>query len=99
MTAGIANFDMGVILPFILGIGVTVLLLARLVNRLFEKHYNLAFHSIIGFVIASTLPTIPKSYGGIGEILLCILCAIGGFFGAYYLDKWSSKLAAEAEEQ
>lgn len=97
MTAGIAALDMGVVLPFVLGIGVTVLLLARLVNKLFEKHYAIAFHCILGFVIASTLPTIPRSYTSSTELILCIVCAVAGFFGAYWLDKWSNRVAAKAE--
>ena len=97
MSEGIATFDLNVLVPFAIGIIATVLLLARLVNDLFEKHYGIAFFCVIGFVIASTIPIIPVSFTGWGEAVLCVVAAVGGFIGAYMMDRWSEKHPAQEE--
>ena len=97
MSEGIATFDLNVLIPFAIGIIGTVLLLARLVNDLFEKHYGIAFFCVIGFVIASTIPIIPVSFTGWGEAVLCVVAAVGGFIGAYMMDRWSEKHPAQEE--
>lgn len=99
MSVGISTFDLGVLVPFALGIIGTVLLLARLVNHLFEKHYGIAFYCVIGFVIASTIPIIPVSFTGAGEVLLCVAAAAGGFAGAFFMDRWSGKLPSQDAEE
>jgi len=91
MSAGIASFDFNVLFPFAVGIIGTVLLLARLVNHLFDKHYGIAFYCVIGFVIASTIPIIPVAFTGWGEALLCIVAAAVGFAGSLFMDRWGEK--------
>lgn len=91
MSVGISTFDIGVLAPFALGIIGTVLLLARLVNHLFNKHYGIAFYCVIGFVIASTIPIIPISFTGVGEAALCVAAAVAGFAGSFFMDRWSEK--------
>lgn len=87
MSAGIAALDPKVVIPFIIGIAVTVVLLARGVDMLFNKHYAVAYHCIIGFVIASTIPIIPTAFASTREVIFSIACAIVGFIGAYYMSK------------
>lgn len=91
MSAGIATLDPNVLIPFAIGIISTVVLLARLVNNLFEKHYGIAFYCVVGFVIASTIPIIPLSFAGWGEAVLCVVAAVAGFAGAFLMDRWSDK--------
>lgn len=91
MSEGIATFDIQVLIPFAIGIIGTVLLLARLVNHLFENHYGIAFYCVIGFVIASTIPIIPVSFTGWGEAVFCIVAAVAGFAGSFLMDRWSEK--------
>jgi len=98
MSAGISTFDLGVLVPFAIGIVGTVLLLARLVNHLFNKYYGIAFYCVIGFVIASTIPIIPVAFTGWGEALLCIVAAAAGFAGAFLMDRWSEKHPAQDDE-
>lgn len=86
MTSGIAALDMSVIIPFLIGIAVTVILLAKGVNALLTRSYGVACHCIIGFVIASTIPIIPASFKSTGELLLSIAAAIIGFGAAYLLS-------------
>lgn len=91
MSAGIAALDINVLFPFAIGIISTVVLLARFVNHLFEKHYGIAFFCVIGFVIASTIPIIPLSFTSVGEAMLCVLAAAVGFVGSFIMDRWSDK--------
>lgn len=99
MSEGIATLNWHVLLPFAIGIIGTVLLLARLVNMLFEKHYGIAFYCVIGFVIASTIPIIPVSFAGVGEALLSILAVLVGFFGSYFLERLGGKQMSISEEE
>lgn len=99
MSAGIAVLDFNVLIPFAIGIIATVLLLARFVDRLFEKHYGIAFFCVIGFVIASTVPIIPVSFTGWGEAIFCIVAAGAGFAGAFLMDRWSGKLPSQNENE
>lgn len=91
MSQGISTFDFGVLVPFAIGIIGTVVLLARMVNHLFDKHYGIAFYCVIGFVIASTIPIIPTSFTGWGEAVLCVAAAGLGFAGSFLMDRWSDK--------
>ena len=95
MSAGIAALDVNVLFPFAIGIISTVVLLARFVNHLFEKHYGIAFYCVIGFVIASTIPIIPLSFTGVGEAALCVIAAAVGFAGSLLMDRWSDKYPKE----
>ena len=95
MSDGIGRLDFGVILPVIGGIAVVALLLARLVNGLFERHYSIMSHAIVGFVAASVLAIVPTEFSGVWNILGCIGCAAAGFFIAYAMDVWGKKIKPE----
>lgn len=99
MSAGISALDPGVLVPFAVGIIGTVVLLARLVNRLFERHYGIAFFCVIGFVIASTIPIIPLSFNGAGEALVSLLAAGAGVAASFFLERWGDKLPAREKEE
>ena len=86
MTAGIAAVDPAVIFPLFLGAALTVVLMARLVNRLFERHYRLAFHLVLGFVAASAVMIIPRTYESPAQGFACLLCAAAGFTAAWLLN-------------
>ena len=47
----------------------------------------MAFHGILGIVVASTLVILPLSYTGVGEMLLSALFALAGAALAYFLDR------------
>ena len=86
MTAGIAALDFSVILPLLLGLAITVISLARVVNSLFEKHYALVSRLILGFVIASTLKIVPSSFESVGALVLSLACFAVGFAVARGMD-------------
>ncbi len=77
---GIGNFDFSVLIPAGIGGLVTVILLAKAASKLMEKYHSVAFHSIIGIVVAATLVIIPfKSFtGSIINPIINIICIVGG---------------------
>lgn len=101
MTAGIGSLDFAVILPLALGILTTAILLARLINRLFERHYSIMSHIVLGVVIASTAVIIPFEFADTAELLFCLLSAVIGFFLAWGLDaigkRYQKKAAAQQQ--
>ena len=95
LNSGIAAFDMGVIVPWVLGMFGTAVLLARLVTYLFDKFYSLSFHAVVGIVLASTIVIIPLEYNNILQLLAGILFGAAGFIIAYLSDKMDLKVKSE----
>jgi putative membrane protein len=88
---GISSLDMGVLIPFVIGIIVTVVLLAKLVNMLFKKHYAVISRIILGFVISSSLKTLPHEMDGVWTIIISIICFVIGFAVAHFMEKNEKK--------
>ena len=98
MSAGIAALDLGVILPIGVGLVIMVVLIAKPIKYLFDKHYALMYHSIIGIVIASTLVIMPLEQAyGVTDIVICAVCFVVGAVIAYFMEKASSKLDKSAK--
>ena len=93
MVEGIASFDPAVVVPWLAGMGSVVLLLARLVNWLFKAHYVIAYHAVVGIVLASTLIIVPTRYANTRELLFCIVCAAVGAVLAHFSGKLQTKNA------
>ena len=81
-----AAFEASVLLGILPGMLGTVALLARLVNYCFRTHYALAYHAVLGVVLASTLVLVPTEYSGVGEVLLSVVCCAAGFAVAFYME-------------
>jgi len=95
MTVGIARLQMSVILPLLLGIVLTVAVLARLVNRLFERHNSIASHAVLGIVIASTLLIIPAQFQDALGLALSVVAFALGFGGALLMNKCGDTLGGQ----
>ena len=77
MLNGIANLNVSVIIPLIIGVVACILLLSKGVNAIYKHHYNLISHFIIGVVAATTVMILPDwSIGGLTAVfgVICILC-------------------------
>ncbi len=74
------------------GAAVSILLMARTVNWLFKRYHALAFHGILGVVLASTLVIVPVSYEGFAEIWLSAVCCMGGFGIACLMDRLDDRI-------
>lgn len=95
LTSGIADLDMRVLFPFLIGILVTVLLLARLINMLYKKHNTLMSRIILGFVIASSIKIIPSSFDTTAILIISVICFVAGFAAARAMDVWSARFNVE----
>ena len=92
MLEGLAHLDLLVLSACLPGLVLSVALLARLVSWFFHRYYSVAFHGILGFVIASTLVIIPTEYTGAGEMALSASCCVGGFLLAYFLGRLDKRV-------
>lgn len=95
MTTGVGSLDPAVLGPMAAGILLVVALLSRVVNRLFLRHYSLAFHGIVGVVVASTVAIIPLRYQSVGEGLLCAAAAALGFLVSWLMEEKLPKQESE----
>ena len=95
MNAGIGAIDFSVILPLVLGVAISVLLFARIVNMLFKKHYTVISRVILGFVTASTLMILPTSFTSVTKLIISLACFAAGFALTRIIDVIGSKQKAE----
>ncbi len=92
---GIGNLDFGVLIPGGIGALATVILFAKAVDTLFKKHYSVAFHAIVGVVIAATIMIIPFASftTSVMSAVINVVCIVVGVVAALALDKFNSKYA------
>lgn len=91
--AGIGKLDFYILIPAGIGAVLTLILLSKFVNMLFERHYTVAFHAIVGVVIAATIMIIPfDSFAcSIREFFVNMVCIVTGIFSALKLDQFNQK--------
>lgn len=95
MASGIRHLDLGVVIPLVLGLGISVLLLAKLVAFLFNKAYTFMYHFILGIVIGSTIAIIPGGVSG-WTIVVCGLLFVVGVASSSALAKLDEKYPHES---
>lgn len=91
---GIGNIDFSILVPGGIGALLTVILLAKGMNYLLQKHHSTVSHLIIGIIIAATLPIIPYA-GFVSNVQSGItnaLCLISGLVAALLLDRFNRKV-------
>lgn len=95
--AGIGHLDMSVCIPGGIGALVTVILFSRAVNSLFDHHYSVAFHAIIGVVIAATVMIIPfgSFTASVTGCVVNVICVVVGIVAALALDNFNQKFDVE----
>lgn len=80
---GIGDFDLMVLIPAGIGVGVTFIAFARLISNLFNKHYSVAQNIVVGIVIAATAVIIPfNSFSAsvLSAVINVICIAVGVAF-------------------
>lgn len=95
LVEGIGNLDFSVLIPAGIGALITVILLAKAIDILMNRHYSIVFHGIIGIVIAATIVIIPfQSFTrGVKDAVINIVCIAVGIVVALVLDKFNSKVS------
>ena len=91
---GIGHLDFAILVPGGIGALLTVIILAKAINALFTNHYSIAFHGIVGIVIAATVMIIPFASfaSSVQSALVNAVCLIVGVIFALLLDKFNSKV-------
>lgn len=94
---GMGRLRPSVLLPGIIGAVVTIVLLARAVERLFEQHYSVAFHAIVGVVAAATLVIIPfkDMVSSPAALVGDLICLTVGIVLAAALDRFNARFPKE----
>lgn len=95
LNRGLANLDFKVLIPWIIGMGATVLLVARAVNYFFNKKESVAYHAVVGIVVASTLMIVPLEYESIVQLPIGILFGAVGYVVAFISEKLDLKVKEE----
>lgn len=97
---GIGSLNFSVLIPGGIGALVTIVLLSRAVNAIFDNHYSVAFHAIIGIVIAATVMIIPFSSFTVSvtSCIINIICIVCGIVVATVLDKLNTKIINQSKE-
>ena len=91
---GFDQVQFDVIIPAAIGALVTVILLAKAIDTLMNRHYSIVFHGIIGIVIAATVVIIPfdSFASSVQDAVINIVCIAAGIVIALVLDKFNSKV-------
>ncbi|MGX7108133.1 DUF368 domain-containing protein [Facklamia miroungae] len=90
MSDGFKSLDLGVIIPIGVGGLLTILLLSKLIESIFDAYYAKFFHFIFGVVLASTFMIVPTDYSGItlnGYAMCGLMLLLGSALGW-----WMSRL-------
>ncbi|MBQ3104764.1 MAG: DUF368 domain-containing protein [Lachnospiraceae bacterium] len=95
--AGIGALDFAILIPGGIGALATVILFARTVDSLFNTHYSVAFHAIIGVVIAATVMIIPfgSFAASLTSCLVNVFCIAAGIVAALLLDNFNQRFEKE----
>ena len=99
MTSGIAALEPKVLLPMLLGISLTALALARVVNTLYKKRYALMSRIVLGFVIASSLKALPTAFNNGIILIISLICFALGFAVARIMDIAQRKQSEALDEK
>lgn len=96
---GLGVLDFSILLPAGIGGLATLLLLSKAVDSLFKKHYSVAFHGIVGIVIAATVMIIPfESFTvSVAAALINLVCIAVGIVASLLLDKFNQKYSVDKE--
>lgn len=93
MADGFKSFDMGVLIPIGIGGLLTVVLLAKIINYIFDHYYPIFFHFIFGVVVASTLMIVPTNYSSFTFLsyFFCFLMLVLGIGVGYWMTQLEKK--------
>jgi putative membrane protein len=104
MSAGIKSLDFAVILPLGITMLATLLLLSRAMKAAFEKIHSIASHSVMGFVLATTMmlftvtedgsASIIETFSGV-NIAIYLGCIIGGAVASFFFSMLCKKMKPE----
>lgn len=86
---GIGHLSMEVLIPGGIGGLITIIFLSRAINSLFDRYYSIAFHAIVGVVIAATIMIVPFESFAVSarSCLINVFFIAAGVFVASLMDQ------------
>lgn len=99
MSEGISRLSFSVLIPIGISMLACLLLLSRVMKLVFDKFHSIASHSVIGFVIATTLMLLPSFNTSIGNIAIYVAFIICGALAGYFFTRFCDKIKAATEEK
>ena len=99
MSEGISKLSLSVIVPIGISMLVCLLLLSRVMKTVFEKWHSIASHSVIGFVIATTLMLLPMPTFSVGGVAIYLGCLVGGASAGYFFTRLCDSIKKSAERE
>lgn len=87
----VSNMQWGVFLTTLPAMGLTIVLMARLITYLLKHFHSHMFSIIIGFVLISTIMIIPFDFDSISEMMISMIVAYVGYRVANIMAKIESK--------
>jgi putative membrane protein len=95
MSAGISKLDFSVLLPLGIALLATFLLLSKVMKLVFDKFHSVVSHSVLGFVVATTLMILPFSeFNSVINVIIFAVCIIGGAIASFFFSKACEKIRA-----
>lgn len=112
MTTGISKLEFGIIIPLSIGLALSVILLAKLVDDMFKKHFATMYHIILGLVLGSTVaiffthivPAVNvETASKLGMnlfvfVLIIIIAFVLGVSSSYFFSIFEEKVDTREEE-
>ena len=90
--------SLAILLPYVIGLLVGIVFIAKLMNYLLKKHGALTFSAIFGLVIGSPVALLMQNrecfpLANAGNWIACIVCLIIGFAVAWFMSTLDKKQA------
>jgi len=86
----LTTFSFGSLMPLLIGILAGVVLFAKCLDFVMERHPKPTYLIILGFILASCVEIFPGIPTGI-HIVTCIIALLAGFFALFFLSKWNAE--------
>ena len=96
--------SLAILLPYVVGLLVGIVFIAKLMNFLLKKHAALTFCAIFGLVIGSPVALLMQNrecfqLANAGNWIACVVCLVIGFAIAWFMASLDGKQSAGQPEQ
>ena len=99
MAGGIKSLDFAVLLPLGITMLATLLLLSKVMRLVFDRYHSVASHSVLGFVLATTLLILPSFKTTWQRVLLYIACIVAGAVASFFLTVLFDRIKRVTKEE
>lgn len=90
MISAILNFEIAFLLPLLLGMGLGVVVTAKLLEKAMKRYPGVTYLIILGFILGSLVEIFPGIPTG-GDLIICPLVFLLGGLGIYWMGRQGSR--------